>query len=165
MRRNKDPYATQGTRRSRQPFKDTTSVFHTVSLMCQRAMANTGQHRVQFQTVPAKRGESGKKSPFCSIYYHACYPEPDQGTKACPLVIFQNFTCAVLTPQDRHTGDVISSTTILAVKGHAPAHGREPVSGSHVGRSASGQGLKLLFWHLDNGREIIRNLVRKNTHL
>lgn len=40
----------------------------------------------------------------------------------------------------RHVGDAISSTTILAVKGHAPAHGREPVSGSHVGRSASGQG-------------------------
>lgn len=42
---------------------DTTSVFHTVSLLCQRAMANTGPHRVQFQTVvPAKRGESVKKS-------------------------------------------------------------------------------------------------------
>lgn len=59
-------------------------------------------------------------------------------------------------------GDAISSTTVLAVKGHAPAHGGEPVSGSHVGRSASGQGLKLLFWHLDNGRENNKKLGKKN---
>lgn len=82
---------------------DTTSVFHTVSLLCQRAMANTGPHRVQFQTVvPAKRGESVKKSPSCSIYYHAYYPEPNQGTNTWPLVIFQNFAYAVLSPQDCH---------------------------------------------------------------
>lgn len=106
VRRNKDPYATQGSRRSRQPAihtTDTTSVRHTVSLTCQEALANTGQHRGQSQTGDASQtGREWEKEPLGYIYHHACYPEPNQGTNAWPLLIFQNFAYAVLSTQDGH---------------------------------------------------------------
>lgn len=82
---------------------DTTSVRHTVSLTCQGALANTGQHRGQSQTGDASQtGRECEKEPLGSIYHHACYPEPNQGTNAWPLLIFQNFAYAVLSTQDGH---------------------------------------------------------------
>lgn len=104
VRWNKDPYASKGPEGAGSHSHYGHHLSVSQCRYCARVQWHTQGSREcsPKQEMPAKRGQSVKKSPFCSIYHHACYPEPNQGTNAWPLVIFQNFAYAVLSTQDRH---------------------------------------------------------------
>ena len=65
--------------------RNSTSIFHAVSPMCQTAVPEAANQRDCF--LPD---------------YHACYPEPHQRPQEWPLAIFHNFPMQVLGPPDRH---------------------------------------------------------------
>lgn len=109
---------------------DTTSVRHTVSLTCQGALANTGQHRGQ---SPNRRrqpdGARVRKSPFVLFITMPAIlnqiKELMHGLYWYFKILPMQYWVLRTVTRTRQAGDAISSTTVLAVKGHASAHGGE----------------------------------------